>query len=197
MFVAPSGNQKHFVAKDHFLENQNYWLKHFFNNTGRGANIDRLKNVYSPNVPLLRDLICGLITDCDKETVSQSHYNRINLVSMNNCMRMCRQNDVCQITTKLDEHIPKEVEDFYGLGIQKMKKLFMRKGKQLNKLRPPPIKKWNRQVTDQLEEEEVIESDVGSEGDSEPEKTDDDQQSNNDEESDDNDDNENNSGDGD
>ncbi|OAV99080.1 hypothetical protein PTTG_25447 [Puccinia triticina 1-1 BBBD Race 1] len=38
MFVAPNGKQKHFFAKDHYLENQNYWLKHFFNNTGQGAN---------------------------------------------------------------------------------------------------------------------------------------------------------------
>ncbi|KAA1078862.1 hypothetical protein PGTUg99_010718 [Puccinia graminis f. sp. tritici] len=29
MFVAPHGRQKHFVAKDQFLESQNYWLKHF------------------------------------------------------------------------------------------------------------------------------------------------------------------------
>ncbi|KAA1126493.1 hypothetical protein PGTUg99_021912 [Puccinia graminis f. sp. tritici] len=167
MFVAPSGKQKHFVAKDHYLENQNYWLKHFFNNSGRGTNIDRLKSIYSPNVPLLRDLTCGLLSDCGKETIAQSHYNQINLVSLNNCMRMCRQNDISYIATKLDQHIPKKTEDFYATGIQKMKKLFVRKGKPLNKLRPPPMKKWNSEITDQLVPEQ-IDSDVSSEGDSEP-----------------------------
>ncbi|EFP87917.2 uncharacterized protein PGTG_13721 [Puccinia graminis f. sp. tritici CRL 75-36-700-3] len=52
LFVAPGGRQHHFVAKDHFLENQNYWLKYFFNHTGKGTEIDRLKDVFSVNVTL-------------------------------------------------------------------------------------------------------------------------------------------------
>ncbi|EHS62730.1 uncharacterized protein PGTG_22658 [Puccinia graminis f. sp. tritici CRL 75-36-700-3] len=48
-----------------------------------------------------------------------------------------------------------------------MKKLFLRKGKPLNKLRPTPMKKWNSEITDQLVPEQ-IDSDVSSEGDSEP-----------------------------
>jgi hypothetical protein len=35
LFFAPGGRQNHFVAKDNHLENQNYWLKFFFNHTGK------------------------------------------------------------------------------------------------------------------------------------------------------------------
>ena len=53
LFIAPSGQQKHFVAKDQYLELQNYWLKYFFNHSGTGTDINRLKNVFSLNVPLV------------------------------------------------------------------------------------------------------------------------------------------------
>ncbi|KAA1117752.1 hypothetical protein PGT21_022293 [Puccinia graminis f. sp. tritici] len=139
LFVAPSGRQKHFVAKDQFLESQNYWLKHFFNNTGRGTNINRLKNTYSLNVPLL------------------------------------------------DEHVPKKVEDFYDVGIQKMKKLFVTKGKPLNKLRPPPMKIWSTTIDEELEKEND-DSDVSVDGDVEPDVTDDELQSNQEDENEDDDD---------
>lgn len=32
LLIAPSGRPNHFVAKDFFLEVQNYWLKFFYNN---------------------------------------------------------------------------------------------------------------------------------------------------------------------
>ncbi|POW07635.1 hypothetical protein PSHT_09895 [Puccinia striiformis] len=57
LLIAPSGRHKHFVAKDQHLEDQNYWLKYFFNRSGRGTNIDRLKDVYSLNVPLVTIVI--------------------------------------------------------------------------------------------------------------------------------------------
>jgi hypothetical protein len=53
LLVAPTGRQKHFSPKDLFLEKQNYWLKYFFNHSGRGTEIDRLKDVYSVNVPFV------------------------------------------------------------------------------------------------------------------------------------------------
>lgn len=31
MLIAPRGRQNHFVAKDFFLEVQNYWIKYFYN----------------------------------------------------------------------------------------------------------------------------------------------------------------------
>ncbi|KAA1119008.1 hypothetical protein PGT21_012632 [Puccinia graminis f. sp. tritici] len=53
LLIAPSGRRKHFVAKDFYLEVQNYWLKYFFNHTGKGTDINRLKDVFSVNVALV------------------------------------------------------------------------------------------------------------------------------------------------
>lgn len=33
LLISPSGRPNHFVAKDFFLEIQNYWIKFFYNNT--------------------------------------------------------------------------------------------------------------------------------------------------------------------
>ncbi|KAA1118325.1 hypothetical protein PGTUg99_003964 [Puccinia graminis f. sp. tritici] len=192
MFVAPHGRQKHFVAKDQFLESQNYWLKHFFNNTGRGTNIKRLKDSYSLNVPLLQGLVRGLVADSGRETIHQSHKNRINLKSLNNCLRMCRENNICYISAKLDEYIPKKVEDFYALGIIKMKKLFLQKGRPSNKPRPPAIKIWNTHtITDDQLDEASNDSDVSVDGDDEPDATEDEHDSNSESEEDGNTDGEN------
>jgi hypothetical protein len=43
ILMSPSGRSDHYMAKDHFMEHQNYWLKHFFNGGGIGTQIDRLK----------------------------------------------------------------------------------------------------------------------------------------------------------
>ncbi|OAV92970.1 hypothetical protein PTTG_27496 [Puccinia triticina 1-1 BBBD Race 1] len=158
------GRQKHFVAKDHYLEMQNYLLKFFFNHAGRGTNIDRLKDLHG----LIRDLT----TDSGKQTIFQSHHNRINLQSLNNCMRMCRQNDICYTTFKIGELIPKGVDDFYAVGIKKMKKMFMKKGNGLNKLRPTPMNIWNS-TSARDQQARDVNSDVSSAGDTEPEVTDD------------------------
>jgi hypothetical protein len=53
LFVAPTAGRKHYLAKDQYLEMKNYWLKHFFNNTGQGTDINRLKDLYSVNVTLV------------------------------------------------------------------------------------------------------------------------------------------------
>lgn len=54
LLIAPSGRHNHFSPKDYFLKHQNCWLKYIFNQTGRGTEISRLKDVYSVNVPMVR-----------------------------------------------------------------------------------------------------------------------------------------------
>jgi hypothetical protein len=54
LLISPSGRKNHFVAKDYYLELQNYWLKFLFNQTGVGTRIERLKNLYSMNTHLVR-----------------------------------------------------------------------------------------------------------------------------------------------
>ena len=53
MLVSPSGRPNHFVAKDFFLENQNYWLKYFYNRGGIGTEVKRLSNLFSLNIRLV------------------------------------------------------------------------------------------------------------------------------------------------
>lgn len=77
MLIPASGRAGHFIAKDFFLEIQNYWLKYFYNHSvgflfcnrtfthhtiesvrflhfqGEGTDIRRLTNCYSVNIPLV------------------------------------------------------------------------------------------------------------------------------------------------
>jgi hypothetical protein len=54
LLINPTGKANSFVATDFFLEIQNYWLKYFFNHSGIGTNIERLKDVFSINIPIVR-----------------------------------------------------------------------------------------------------------------------------------------------
>lgn len=56
MLVSPSGRPGHFVAKDFFLENHNYWLKFFYNRGGIGTQVERLKELFSLNIPLVSSM---------------------------------------------------------------------------------------------------------------------------------------------
>jgi hypothetical protein len=53
LLVSPSGQRNHFVAKDFYLELQNYWLKFFYNRNGVGTKIDRLQEMFSLNMSLV------------------------------------------------------------------------------------------------------------------------------------------------
>ena len=55
LLISPSGRSNHFVAKDYWLEIQNYWLKFFYNSSGNGTQIDRLRNIFSVNITLVSD----------------------------------------------------------------------------------------------------------------------------------------------
>ena len=56
MLISPTGWANHFVATDFYLEIQNYWLKYFFNHSGIGTEINRLKDVFSINIPIVSHL---------------------------------------------------------------------------------------------------------------------------------------------
>jgi hypothetical protein len=61
LLVSPTGRADHFVAKDFWLEIQNYWIKFLFNNNGTGTQIDRLRDVFSVNIFLVsQNLMCPL-----------------------------------------------------------------------------------------------------------------------------------------
>ncbi|KAA1123550.1 hypothetical protein PGTUg99_007721 [Puccinia graminis f. sp. tritici] len=50
LLISPSGRPGHFVAKDFWLEIQNYWIKFLYNHSGTGTQIDCLQDVFSPNI---------------------------------------------------------------------------------------------------------------------------------------------------
>ena len=56
LLINPSGQPNHFIAKDFFLENNNVWLKYFYNHSGIGTKISRLKDVFSLIIPLVSSL---------------------------------------------------------------------------------------------------------------------------------------------
>jgi hypothetical protein len=53
LLLSPTGKPGHFVATDFYLEVQNYWLKYFFNHSGIGTDIERLKEIFSSNINLV------------------------------------------------------------------------------------------------------------------------------------------------
>ncbi|PLW41572.1 hypothetical protein PCANC_17426 [Puccinia coronata f. sp. avenae] len=135
LLVAPNAGRKHYLPKDQYLEMKNYWLKHFFNDTGRGTNINPLKDLYSVNVTLLQDLIRSLTAEIHKKPIFQSHHNQTDLRSMNNCLRMCRQNNVCTTNARTNDYKPELVENFFSKGLASIReKALSKKGRLLNKL---------------------------------------------------------------
>ncbi|POV94201.1 hypothetical protein PSHT_16361 [Puccinia striiformis] len=87
-------------------------------------------------------LIHGLTSDAGKDHTYQSHRCKINLKSINNCLRMCNQNDICHKAPSLNDYEPIPIDDFYSTGILKLKEKHRQKGKPINKLRPTGIITW-------------------------------------------------------
>jgi hypothetical protein len=53
LLFSPSGRDDHYLSKDGYLQIQNYWLKHVYNNSGQGTQIDWLKDKFSLNIHLV------------------------------------------------------------------------------------------------------------------------------------------------
>jgi hypothetical protein len=56
LLISPTGRLNHFVAKDFWLEIQNYWLKYFYNRCGNGTQIERLRDMFSSNIMMVSRL---------------------------------------------------------------------------------------------------------------------------------------------
>jgi hypothetical protein len=74
LLITPSGQPNHFVAKDFFLETENYWLKYFFNNNGVGTSAKRLRDVFSSNVPLVSSTTIQTVLEYIKMTLFHSFF---------------------------------------------------------------------------------------------------------------------------
>ena len=71
LLVSPTGRPNHLVSKYFHLEIQNYWIKYFYNHSGVGTNIHRLKDVLSINIPLLQKLVTNIKDQSGKKVIFQ------------------------------------------------------------------------------------------------------------------------------
>ncbi|KAA1126408.1 hypothetical protein PGTUg99_000418 [Puccinia graminis f. sp. tritici] len=117
MLLCPSGREGHFVATDFYLEVQNFWLKYFYNHSGIGTNIKRLRDVFSINIPVLKSLMQVLNRESGMNVVQQSHKNKIKNVSINSFVRFAKQYNICLDEDKPKDFVPTSISDVYQQGI--------------------------------------------------------------------------------
>ncbi|KAI7944203.1 hypothetical protein MJO28_011731, partial [Puccinia striiformis f. sp. tritici] len=132
LLVSPSGRANHFVAKDFYLETQNFWLKYFYNHNGCGTQIDRLKDVFSLNVPILRELVKGLRGDSGKNDICQSHKHNLTTATLNNFLKMAHQYELLS-PTNIQK---KKTKDIYRRGCDALHDDYAKGGHKLNRMQP-------------------------------------------------------------
>ncbi|POW02961.1 hypothetical protein PSTT_11420 [Puccinia striiformis] len=142
-FGLPKRTGNHFVGKDFYLENQNYWLKYFFNHNGIGTKIDRLKE--------LHELVQGLRADAGKNIILQSHKHDISNQSLNNFLQMAHQHDILSNLTMQK----KKTTDIYDAGREALKEDFRKDSRKLNRMQPSTILLYHT-PTGPLEDEAPI-----------------------------------------
>jgi hypothetical protein len=123
----------------------------------------------------LQGLIQGLNKQSGSENVIQSHRKKIKLRSLNNCLRMVRQNDACDINsnTNRGQYIPERIPSFYNKGTAKLSNDF--DTGHLNQLRPAPLSTWDVDEDTLLNKDEGSSSETDNSDDSERETTENDE----------------------
>ncbi|POW02310.1 hypothetical protein PSTT_11867 [Puccinia striiformis] len=126
LLFSPSGREGHFVSKDFYLELQNYWLKFLFNQSGNGTLIERLKNLYSMNIHLLREMMHSIRLDTGATLFTQSHKNIMTVQSMNKFIQMANNFNIYDHAggEKMSNENLKRVENSYLAGYKKLQKEF-------------------------------------------------------------------------
>ncbi|OAV95875.1 hypothetical protein PTTG_26545 [Puccinia triticina 1-1 BBBD Race 1] len=120
LLMSPSGRQNHFVAKDYYLELQNYSLKFLYNQTGFGTRVERLQEIFLLNMNLLRSMFLSLRMERGGRLVYQSHKNDITTQSLEMFVRMARNED---ITDKDHKDTKQSVPDCKDLLLEGLKVL--------------------------------------------------------------------------
>ncbi|OAV88914.1 hypothetical protein PTTG_28874 [Puccinia triticina 1-1 BBBD Race 1] len=137
LLLCPSGRKGHFVATDFYLEVQNFWLKYFYNHSGIGTVIERLRDVFSINIPFLKQLMHLLNIESGMNVIQQSHHNQITNLSMNSFISFAKQYNICLAEEKPEEFIPILTSDVYHEGVNKIKEDFKNRKGGLDRLKPP------------------------------------------------------------
>ncbi|KAI7933419.1 hypothetical protein MJO28_017616 [Puccinia striiformis f. sp. tritici] len=117
LLMSPTGRKDHFVAKDFWLEMQNYWLKFLYNRSGMGTNIDRLQDVFSLNITMT--MLQDLKTDCGSNIIRQSHKNVLSQRDFDMFTLMANNRDILDQESKYNGPVITPTEDFYLAGITK------------------------------------------------------------------------------
>ncbi|KNF06686.1 hypothetical protein PSTG_00002 [Puccinia striiformis f. sp. tritici PST-78] len=94
LLLSPSGRPNHFVAKDFNLETNHYWLKFFSNRAGVGTQVERLKNLFSSNIPLLRSMFKSLRRESGGKHFQQSHRIYLKLQALQRFNQMARDSNI-------------------------------------------------------------------------------------------------------
>ncbi|OAV92777.1 hypothetical protein PTTG_27538 [Puccinia triticina 1-1 BBBD Race 1] len=154
LLINPTGRPNHFVAKDFFLKNNNFWLKYFYNHSGIGTEICRLKD--------LRKLVQGIKGDLGKNIIYQSHKHYLTISSINSYLGMAQQHSLLSKTSlyKL------KTVDIYKAGSAALHQDYQQKKKKLNRMQPSTILLYYT-PTGPIEEANMFDKEEEDEGDNE------------------------------
>ncbi|KAA1070445.1 hypothetical protein PGT21_012403 [Puccinia graminis f. sp. tritici] len=153
LLMSPSGRAEHFVAKDYWLEIQNYWIKFLFNNNGTGTQIEQLRNVFSVNIFLLQRMFQSLRNDCGARLIHQSHHNSLPTRSLDMFVIMGNNRDLLAQYSTPRNGTAEVVTDTYTQGIQKMKTMIRD---------DPSMSKFKKHIHAQHHKETASDIDAGN-----------------------------------
>ncbi|POW23086.1 hypothetical protein PSHT_00587 [Puccinia striiformis] len=172
MLFSPTGRKNHFVAKDHWLETQNYSLKFLFNQTGNGTSWDRLRDIFSVNIELLQSMFQSLKTDCGASVIHQSHKNELTSRSLDMFMQMANNRDI--LAQKLPKQTPisklankekpklKRIDNTYLTGFAKMKRTIRTKDPDMKKMKKHLFAGHRGNVSRELDDEDSEKDETSS-----------------------------------
>ncbi|POW09948.1 hypothetical protein PSTT_06396 [Puccinia striiformis] len=127
----------------------NMWIR-----CGIGTKIDRLKDVFSLNIPLLHELVQGLRGDAGKNLILQSHRHKLTNKTINNFLEMAHQFKILDDSTLQK----KRTEDVYKNGANALQEDYRNNSRKLNRMRPSTVLHYHTPIGP-LEDEEPIDED--------------------------------------
>ncbi|PLW54244.1 hypothetical protein PCANC_05205 [Puccinia coronata f. sp. avenae] len=129
------GRNGHFVAKDFWLEIQNYWLKYFYNKSGIGTQIKRLQDIFSPNIIMLQSMFHSLKVDCGSRIIHQNHYNNLTERSLEMLTMMANNRDILDLWSRQSSKVIEPRLNTYLAGITRLQKLIRGKDPTLSRFK--------------------------------------------------------------
>ncbi|PLW31054.1 hypothetical protein PCASD_16050 [Puccinia coronata f. sp. avenae] len=135
ILMSPSGRPDQFMAKDHFMEHQNFWLKSFFNSGGIGTQVDRLKKLFLMNIFLLRSMFHSLRVDSGKKKIHQNRKTLANYQSLQMFCRMANNRDILGLLEPEASKNETKTVNVYLQGIKNFRSEIRNKDASLGRLK--------------------------------------------------------------